>query len=144
MKPNVSNILKEKGDIKFSVSPDVSVLKAIPLMTENHGAVVVMDGGKLVGIFTERDSLTKVAGGGLSAEKTLVKDVMTRKVIYGGPDLSTGQAVDMLMDNNIRHLPILENDKVLGMVCVCDLVKYILKEQKRIIGHLTEYIELSY
>lgn len=144
MKFNMLDILQEKGDIEFSVTPDVTVFKAASVMNKNHGAVAVMDGEKLVGIFTERDCLNKVILGGLSPEKAVVKEMMTRKVIFAAPDITVGKALDLLTENNIRHLPIIENDNVLGMVHIFDLVKRIIAEQKKIIGHLTEYIELSY
>ncbi|MCP5104328.1 MAG: CBS domain-containing protein [bacterium] len=144
MKPNMLNILQEKGGGEFSVTPDVTVFGATPLMKKNHGAVAVLDGEKLVGIFTERDCLNKVVLGGLSPEKTLVKEMMTRKVIFAAPDITVGKALDIMTENNIRHLPIIENEKVMGMVYIFDLVKRIIEEQKKIISHLTEYIELSY
>ena len=144
MKPNMLDILQEKGENVFSVTPDFTIIKAAQVMKKNHGAAAVMDGGKLVGICTERDCLNKVILGGLPPEKTLVKEVMTRKAIFAAPDISVGKGVDLMTENNIRHLPVVENDKVLGMVSIFDLVKRIIGEQKKIIGHLTEYIELSY
>lgn len=144
MKPNMLNILQEVGDVEFSVAPDVTVFDAAPLMKKNHGAVAVMEDGKLVGIFTERDCLNKVVLAGLPPEKSLVEEVMTRKVIFAAPDITTGKALEIMTENNIRHLPIIENDKVMGMVYIFDLVKTIMAEQKKLISHLTEYIELSY
>jgi len=144
MKPNMLDMLQEMGDIEFSVAPDVTVFQAAPLMKKNHGAVAVMDGGKLVGIFTERDCLNKVVLAGLPPDKTPVNEMMTRKVIFAAPDITPGKALDIMTENNVRHLPIIENDKVLGMVCIFDLVKLIIHEQKKLISHLTEYIELSY
>jgi CBS domain-containing protein len=144
MKASVLDILKEKEEEVFAVTPDVTVVKAAAVMKKNHGAAAVMEDGKLAGICTERDILNKVILGGLSPEKTSVGDVMTRKVIYAAPNFTPGKCLDIMSENNVRHLPIVEDEKVLGMVSIFDMVKRIISEQKAIISHLTEYIELSY
>jgi CBS domain-containing protein len=144
MKPSVLDILKEKEEEIYTVTPEVTVIEAAAVMKKNHGAAAVIEEGKLAGVCTERDILNKVILGGLSLEKTTVGDIMTRKVIYAAPDFTPAKCLDIMSENNIRHLPVVEDEKVLGMVSIFDMVKRIISDQKAIISHLTEYIELSY
>ena len=140
MKPSLLDILKEKEEEIYTVTPEVTVIEAAAVMKKNHGAAAVIEEGKLAGVCTERDILNKVILGGLSLEKTTVGDIM----IYAAPDFTPAKCLDIMSENNIRHLPVVEDEKVLGMVSIFDMVKRIISDQKAIISHLTEYIELSY
>jgi CBS domain-containing protein len=141
----VGAVLKRKGSEVWFVTPDQTVYEAIERMADKAvGALLVISDGKLVGIISERDYARKVILKGRSSRTTLVKEIMTSPVIF----VTSGQAVDECMDimtrNRIRHLPIVENEKVLGVISIGDLVKWVVSEQEETIEHLQNYISSKY
>ncbi len=143
----ISQVLKEIGGTIDAVAPNAAVFEAVRIMAESKrhmGAVLVRDKDQVVGIFTESDCMERVIFKKLSTENTLVKDVMTSKVVFINADDSVTRAVAIMTEHNFRLLPVLENKKLVGMVRYYDLVKQIITDQKEMIKDLTEYIELSY
>ncbi len=133
--------MQEKGGKIFSVTPDTSVFDAIRLMVEKKiGAVLIMDGDRLEGIFTERDYMSKIILKGYSSKETPVKDVMTAKIAYITPDISLEEGLAAMAEKSCRHLPVFENKKLVGVVSIGDLAKRIIKDQKVALNNLAEYI----
>jgi CBS domain-containing protein len=137
----VSEILKTKGNQVWSVRPDVTVFEAVKLMSERQvGALLVMDGEKLVGIVTERDYARKVILEGRSSRQTPVRDVMTTRVLCVTPQRTVQECMALMTDKRARHLPVLDHKRVVGVVSIGDLVKATIEEQKILIDHLQHYI----
>ncbi len=137
----VRNILQKKGNAVFSVSPDSSVYDALEtLENKNLGGLVVVENGKLIGIFTERDYARKVILKGRSSKETLVRDIMSSHPIYVTPDSTVSDCMQLMSDKFIRHLPVLENDQLIGVISIGDLVRYIINEKDFIIENLEHYI----
>ena len=126
----------------LSVSPDDSVFTALELMAKHDiGAVLVMRDGNLAGIFSERDYARKVILLGKSSKETAVKEIMTEKVLYVLPEQTTDQAMALMTEKHIRHLPVLDAGKrVIGMVSIGDLVKETISQQAFLIQQLEQYI----
>ncbi|MCF8199377.1 MAG: CBS domain-containing protein [Sulfuritalea sp.] len=126
----------------LSVSPDDSVFSALELMAKHDiGAVLAMRDGKLEGIFSERDYARKIILLGKSSKETMVREIMTEKVLYARPDQTSNEAMAMMTEKHIRHLPVLdENQKVLGMISIGDVVKETISEQAFLIQQLEQYI----
>jgi len=143
MNPNgtVSEILSNKGTAAWSISPNATVFEAIQLMAEkNIGAVLVTEAGKLAGIISERDYTRKVVLKGKSSRTTPVKDVLTSQVIQVSPHHTIEECLRLMTDHHIRHLPVLEGDKVVGVVSIGDLVNWIISAQHTTISQLQTYI----
>ena len=145
MKTRISAILKEKGEKTFSVKPETTVFDAVSLMAEKKiKAVLVMAQDQILGIFTEHDYIGRVTLRDLSPKETPVKDVMTGKVAFVTPDTLIEEGLAVMTEKECRHLPVLDNRNLAGLVSMGDLVKRIIKDQKVTIKSLTEYIALSY
>jgi len=145
MKTRISEILQKKGKNVFSAAPKTTVFEAIRLMAGNKiGALLVLEGERIVGIFTERDYLNKIILEGHSSKETPVKDVMTSKVAFITPDTLIEEGLAVMTEKRCRHLPVLDNKKLVGVVSIGDLVRQVIKDQKITIDSLTEYISLSY
>jgi CBS domain-containing protein len=139
----VRNILQSKGagNVVFSVEPDVTVFKAIQIMCDkNIGGLLITDNGKLAGIFTERDYARKLILKGKSSKDTTIKEIMTGNPFTVSPDSSIDDCMQLMSDKRIRHLPVVEADKLVGMISIGDVVRHIMEEQKDIIEHLEAYI----
>ncbi|MBX2934060.1 MAG: CBS domain-containing protein [Ferruginibacter sp.] len=137
----VQNILDEKGGNVFSVPPGTSVYHALELMVEkNVSSLLITENDKLAGIFTERDYARKVVLKGKSSKETPVSDIMTANVITVTPNNSIDECMKLMTGKFIRHLPVVENDKLLGVVSIGDLVRAIIHEQKFIIENMQQYI----
>jgi CBS domain-containing protein len=137
----VSNIFQNKSTTIYSVSPDTSVLDALQIMMDkNISALLVMEGAELKGIFTERDYARKIILQGKSSKETKIKDVMTAKLKVINLNSSIDHCMQIMTDKHIRHLPIIDNGKVAGMISIGDLVKFVIEDQKQTIEQLQNYI----
>jgi CBS domain-containing protein len=140
----VREILKAKshhmGAI-FSVEPDTIVYKAIELMSEkNIGGLLITENGKLVGIFTERDYARKLILKGKSSKDTTIGELMTKNPFTVNSDSSIEECMQIMSDKRFRHLPVVDNDNLVGIISIGDVVRFIIEEQKSIIEHLEGYI----
>ncbi len=138
----VANILRTKADNSVhTISPQATVYEAIALMAEKEiGALVVAEDGKVVGIFTERDYARKLALMDRSSRSTVVQEVMSTPVKYVRPHQSVEECMRLMTNSRLRHLPVIEDDKLIGLVSIGDLVKNIISEQQFIIEQLETYI----
>ena len=137
----VKNILDSKGKDIWYVAPDDSVLDAVRMMAEKGvGALLVMREAKLVGIISERDYARKVILEGRSSEKTPVKDIMTAEVVAARPEQTVEECMLVMTENRIRHLPVMEDEKTIGVLSIGDLVKAIIEDQHFTIRQLEMYI----
>jgi len=141
----IGMVLKEKGQNIWSLGPDATVYDAVEMMAHKHvGALLVISDGKLVGIVSERDYARKVVLLERSSKQTQVKEIMTSPVVVVRPDHTVEDCMRFMTDNRIRHLPVVENQKVLGVVSIGDLVKWVVSAQAETIDHLHHYITGSY
>lgn len=141
----VAEILENKGGMVLSVDVNETVLNAISLMAQvNIGAVLVQKDETIAGIFTERDYLQKIALNTLSSQDTKVGDVMTTPVVSAEPGDSVQQCMETMTTCHCRHLPVVENGKLLGIVSIGDLVKKMLDEKQNEVEKLSEYITGTY
>ena len=137
----VRQLLDRKDRAVFSVGPETPVLEAIRAMAEHHvGALLVMKGEVLAGIVSERDYARKVILLGRSSSDTPVRDIMTSPVLTVSPDTSVEQCMQLVTDKRVRHLPVVEAGRVVGMVSIGDLVKAVIEEQQQTIEQLESYI----
>jgi CBS domain-containing protein len=144
MKP-ISEILDQKGSMVLCVDENETVLDAIGLMADvNIGAVLVKRGEVIAGIFTERDYLQKIALASRSSRNTQVRDVMSSPVISAKPEDTVNDCMEVMTNCRCRHLPIVDGDKLLGIVSIGDLVKSLVEEKQSEIDHLSQYIAGSY
>ena len=137
----VKDILRRKGNQVISVSPQSSVLDALKLMAEkNIGGVLVMEEEKLVGIFTERDYARKIILKGKTSAESKISEVMVSNLITITPDNDISDCMKIMTHKTIRHLPVLENKNLVGLISIGDVVKSIIEEQQSVIQHLEQYI----
>ena len=137
----LNQLLDSKGRQVWSIEPNDSVLDAIRLMAEKGvGALLVMQEDRLTGILSERDYARKVILEGKSSQHTPVSEIMTTNVLYASPEQSIDECMALMSAKHIRHLPIVDEARVEGMISLGDLVKTIIDEQKRTIEHLERYI----
>ncbi len=138
---SVSEVLKEKGNKVIGVIPTATVYEAIEQMVEhNCGSLLVMEGDDIAGIFTERDYLRKITLQGRTSKTTAVQEVMNSPVVVVESGAEVDEALAMMTDRHIRHLPVVEAGQVIGVVSIGDLVKHKTKEQEFRIGYLEDYI----
>ena len=137
----VAQLLALKPSGIVAIAPEATVLDAVRLLAEkNVGAVLVMDGPRLVGLFSERDFARKVDLKGKSSANTPVSEVMTREVVFVSPTHTNEDCMALMTDKRVRHLPVVANDRVVGLLSIGDLVKDIISEQQFIISQLESYI----
>lgn len=138
----VADILKSKADPTIhAVRPDDSVFEALQRMADKGiGALLVMDGEAIVGIVTERDYARKIVLKGRTSALTLVRDVMTTSVLFVKPEQTGEDCMALMTNNRVRHLPVVDDGKLLGLISIGDLVKEIISEQKFTIEQLEHYI----
>ena len=137
----VRQLLDRKGRAIFSVEPQAPVLEAIRAMAAHHvGALLVMQGGTLSGIVSERDYARKVILMGRSSSDTPVRDIMSSPVLTVSPDDTVQRCMQLMTDQRVRHLPVVEGGAVVGMVSIGDLVKAVIAEQQQQIEQLESYI----
>lgn len=139
---SITQLLDSKGRQVWSVGPESSVLDALARLAEKDiGALLVMEGDRLVGIFSERDYARKVILEGKSSRDTPVRDIMTAEVLCGRPTQTVAECMALMTEKRIRHLPIVEDGVVEGMISIGDLVKAIIAEQAFVIEQLEHYIQ---
>ncbi len=137
----IKELLAQKGTAVHTVGPDASVYEAISLMAEKDvGALVVVDGESLVGIVTERDYARKITLEGRVSRDTRVAEIMTRRVACARPDQTVEECMALMTDKRVRHLPVLEDERLVGLISIGDLVKAIIAEQQFLIEQLEHYI----
>lgn len=137
----VRDVIKAKGHDVFSIGPDASVFDALTLMADkNIGAVLVVDGERTLGIFTERDYSRQVVLKGRASRETPVRDVMTARVVYVTPDQSMDDCMALMTKMRCRHLPVVEAGHVVGVLSVGDVVKAVISDKQFLIEQLENYI----
>ncbi len=138
---SIKQLLNNKESDLLTIHPDNTVYDAVKSMADHHvGSLVVMDSGKLVGIITERDYSRNIILKGKSSKDTPIKDIMTRNVLCVTPSKTVDEAMALMTDKHVRHLPVVEDNTVIGIISIGDLVKAIISEQKHIIKQLEHYI----
>lgn len=137
----VWHVLENKGHDVWSIGPDNTVFQALQRLAEkNVGALMVLDGSELVGIFSERDYARKVILQGKSSSDTLVREVMSSRVLYVRPEQSVEECMALMTKYHIRHLPVIDGDRLVGVISIGDLVKSMISHQEFIIEQLENYI----
>jgi CBS domain-containing protein len=137
----ISALLHHKGAALWSITPELTVFEAIKLMADkNIGALLVLSGGKLVGVFTERDYTRKIALQGKKSKETQVREVLSSKIVSVTPHHTVEECMKLMTENRVRHLPVLENEKVTGIVSIGDLVNWTISAQDAAIAQMEQYI----
>ena len=137
----IHEILNHKGATVWSIAPDALVFDAIQMMADkNVGALLVTDHGKLVGIISERDYTRKVALKGKSSKQTRVKEILSNQIVQVTPAHTVEECLRLMTDHRIRHLPVIEGDKIKGVISIGDLVNWIISAQTSTIHQLETYI----
>lgn len=137
----VKHLLQGKGNAIYSIAPDAPVLEAIKHMAEHRiGALLVMRGEQLLGVMSERDYARKVILQGRSSSQTAVSDIMSSNPLTVGPDTDVFDCMRLCTDSRIRHLPVVQDGKVVGVISIGDLVKAVIDAQAEQIEHLQRYI----
>ncbi len=140
----VRDILRQKGGEVYTVSPREKVFDAIKRLAElGVGSLVVVDQGRPVGLFSERDYTCKVALEGKSSRDTPVEEIMSRKLVVVSPETTTNECMALMTENRIRHLPVVEEGRLVGLVSIGDIVKDIINEQQFVIEQLEKYVYYS-
>lgn len=138
-------ILQVKGRAIYTVPPGTTVFEAIQhLADKNVGALLVMDGMRLLGVFTERDYTRKIALQGRHSRDTLVAEIISRDVIWVRPQTSVQECMRLMTEHRVRHLPVLDGERVVGVLSIGDLVNWIITAQSATISHLESYIAGGY
>lgn len=138
----VKQMLDRKGNAIWSIDHEASVYDALALMKKKSvGALIVLENGQVVGIFSERDYARRVKLEGKLETKTPVRDVMTRNVICVNPDQTIAECMALMTGKFIRHLPVMNNDQLIGVLSIGDIVKEVIAEQEFVINQLVKYIE---
>ncbi|NNG82455.1 MULTISPECIES: CBS domain-containing protein [Acinetobacter Taxon 24D] len=139
---NVAQVIQDKIEQTiFTISPEATVLEAISLMADKGiGALVVTEQEKVVGILSERDYMRKVTLMERRSEETTVSEIMTAKVLTVTKSTSVEDCLGLMTDRHLRHLPVVENDKLIGLISIGDLVKAVMEDQRKLIDQLQQYI----
>jgi len=137
----VRQLLQDKGYAIWSVDPDATVFEALEIMADKDvGSLVVIEGGRVVGIFSERDYARKVILHGHASRDLKVRAIMTEKVVTVGPDQTLADCMHLMTDRRVRHLPVLEDGHQIGVISIGDVVKAVMSEQEFLIDQLQSYI----
>lgn len=138
----VRNILQNKGNVVFSVAPTVTVYKAIEFMSQKNigGLLITDEQGKLLGIFTERDYARKLILKGKSSKDTLIEEIMTENPVSVSSETSIDDCMKTMTNRFLRHLPVVDDGELVGMISIGDVVRYLMEEQRGIIEDLELYI----
>ncbi len=141
----VRSLLRTKGRNVSTIGPDETVFRAIELMSEKQiGCLVVLSGGQLSGIVSERDYARKVILKGRSSQQTRVREIMTSPVLFVTPEKTVADSMRIMTNRRVRHLPVLEGENVIGMLSIGDLVNWVIASQQQTIRHLHNYIAGNY
>lgn len=141
----LGSLLDRKGREIFAIAPRATVYEAIAAMSEKGvGALLVMEGARLAGIVSERDYTRKVILQGRSSKETRVDEIMTRDVVVAPPDTTAGDAMRQMSHSRVRHLPVVDGDRVVGVLSMGDLVKWLISAQEETITQLRHYIAGDY
>ncbi|MGO9372849.1 MAG: CBS domain-containing protein [Syntrophobacteraceae bacterium] len=139
---NVRDILRDKGTAVYSISPDASVYDALRLMAEKDvGSLAVFEGDRMAGMISERDYARKIALKDKLSRETKVKEIMTTELLTVTPDTDLDECMELITDKRVRHLPVVENDRVIGIISIGDVVKGIIDHKEFVIGQLESYIK---
>ncbi len=137
----VRDLIGQKGRVVWSVRPEATVFEALELMAEKEiGALVVLEGERPVGIFSERDYARQIILKGKASKDTPVREVMSPRVMYVRPEQTIEDCMALMTDKHIRHLPVLENDRLTGILSIGDVVKAVISEKQFLIEQLEHYI----
>ena len=137
----IGQLLDRKGHEVWSIGPDASVYEGVETMAEKGvGALLVMEGKRLVGIISERDYARKVVLKDRSSRETRIAEIMTTQLVHGTPHQSVQEGLSVMTEKRIRHLPIMNGEELVGVVSIGDLVKEIIAEQQQMISQLEQYI----
>ena len=137
----ISALLHHKGTALWSITPELTVFEAIKLMSEkNIGALLVVSGGKLVGVVTERDYTRKIALQGKKSKETPVAEILSSRIVSVTPQHTVEECMKLMTEHRVRHLPVLENEKVTGIVSIGDLVNWTISAQDAAIAQMEQYI----
>jgi signal-transduction protein with cAMP-binding, CBS, and nucleotidyltransferase domain len=141
----VRNLLKQKGGTVWSIPPDATVYQAIEKMSEKHiGALLVMQGGFLMGIVSERDYARKVILKGRNSHETKVREIMASPVLFATPSQTLDDCMQLMANHRLRHVPVVEGENVVGVLSMGDIVSSIVQAQQQTIDHLRQYIDGTY
>ena len=142
---SVEKLLQIKGNQTWSLEPQATVYEALQLMSDKEvGAILVLEEGKVVGIFTERDYARKLILKGKFSKDTAVRELMTQEVLYVDLHNTIDDCMVLMTNNRVRHLPVLDNGQLVGIVSLGDMVKHIISDQESTIAQLEKYITGSY
>jgi CBS domain-containing protein len=145
LRGTVADMLAQKSSVVHAVTPDTTVLDAIAQMDAKRvGALLVMQGDKLVGILSERDYTRKVILLGRASRDTAVSEIMTAEVIVVHPQTGLGECLKVVTDHGIRHLPVVADDRVVGVLSIGDLVRAVVAQQAEVIASLKSFIGSDY
>jgi CBS domain-containing protein len=137
----ISTLLHHKPAALWSIEPEATVFEAIKLMAEkNIGSLLVMSGGRLAGVFTERDYSRKIALQGKSSKDTRLRQIISSQIVSVTPQHSIEDCMKLMTENRVRHLPVMEGEKVVGLVSIGDLVNWIISAQNATIAQMEQYI----
>jgi len=137
----VQQVLGHKTHRLLTISPDATVFDALMLMAEHEiGSLIVLDGERLAGIFTERDYARRIILLGKSSKETKVREIMTQKVLCVRPEHTMDQCMALMTEKRVRHLPVVDHKKVVGVVSIGDVVRVVITEQQMVIEQLEQYI----
>jgi CBS domain-containing protein len=137
----VERLLETKGHVVWSITPDASVFEAVQLMAEKGvGALMVVEGRQLVGIVSERDYAREIVLKDRSSKTTPISEIMTRKVLYVRPEQSLEECMALMTEKNLRHLPVLDGSRLVGVISMRDVVKNLISEKQFLIEQLENYI----
>lgn len=137
----IDGILRTKGTNVYTVTPDATVFEAIQIMAEkNVGALLVMEGQRLVGVISERDYTRKVILHGKASKTTFVREIVSARIVSATPDSTVEDCLKLMTEHRCRHLPVVQGDKVMGVVSIGDLVNWIISSQTATINELQSYI----
>src|SRR5579859_7657433 len=140
----ISALLHHKGTALWSIAPEATVFEAIKLMADkNIGSLLVLSGDRLVGVFTERDYTRKIALQGKRSKETQVREILSGKIVSVTPHQTVEECMRLMTENRVRHLPVLENGKAIGIVSIGDLVNWTISAQDAAIAQMEQYISGS-